>query len=191
MSDPRRDTLETWLRTHAPAEADERSHQRRMLALSAEEQAFGRGHFTPGHFTASAFVLAPDDSGFLLIHHVRLDRWLQPGGHIEPGDVDLLATARRELAEEVGIDDAELAAPGIFDLDVHGIPASRGEPEHEHFDVRFLFRARSRALRISSEAHAAAWVRFADLDPVQSDHSVLRAARKLAASALQTPVGRG
>lgn len=190
MSDPRRETLQIWLRAHAPAEADELTHQSRMLALSAQPEAFGRAHFTPGHFTASAFVLAPDDSGLLLIHHARLDRWLQPGGHVEPGDLDLLAAARRELAEEVGIEDAELAAPGIFDLDVHGIPAARGEPEHQHFDVRFLFRAASRQLRISSEAHAAAWVRFADLDPHQTDHSVLRAARKLATSALQAPAGR-
>ena len=187
MSDPRRDTLDRWLQALAPLEAEERTHRSRMLTLSAETGAFGRDHFTPGHFTASAFVLSPDDSGLLLIHHARLDRWLQPGGHVEPGDADLLATARRELAEEVGIDDAELAVPGIFDVDVHGIPAARGEPGHEHFDVRFLFRARSRELRISSEAHAAAWVRFADLDPLQTDHSVLRAAHKLATRALSPP----
>jgi 8-oxo-dGTP pyrophosphatase MutT (NUDIX family) len=188
MSDPRRDTLHTWLQALAPALAEERAHRSRMLTFAAQPGAFGRDHFTPGHFTASAFVLAPDDSALLLIHHARLDRWLQPGGHVEPGDADLLATARRELSEEVGVDDAELAAPGIFDVDVHGIPAARGEPGHEHFDVRFLFRARSRALRISSEAHAAAWVPFAELAPRQTDHSVLRAARKLATRALLPPV---
>jgi 8-oxo-dGTP pyrophosphatase MutT (NUDIX family) len=187
MPDLRRDTLDTWLQALAPVEAEDRAYRGRMLALSAQQGAFGRDHFSPGHFTASAFVLAPDDSGLLLIHHARLDRWLQPGGHVEPGDADLLAAARRELAEEVGIVDAELAAPGIFDIDVHGIPAARGEPHHEHFDVRFLFRARSRALRISSEAHAGTWVRFSDLDPKQADRSVLRVARKLAASALQPP----
>jgi 8-oxo-dGTP pyrophosphatase MutT (NUDIX family) len=185
MSDPRCDILEMWLQALAPVEAEERLHRSRMQTLSAQPGAFGRDHFTPGHFTASAFVLAPDDTGLLLIHHARLDRWLQPGGHVEPGDADLLATARRELAEEVGIEDAELAAPGIFDVDVHPIPPARGEPGHEHFDVRFLFRARSRELRLSSEARAAAWVRFADLDPRQTDRSVLRAAHKLTTHALQ------
>jgi 8-oxo-dGTP pyrophosphatase MutT (NUDIX family) len=186
MLDPRNSVLTEWLRAYAPTEPAERTHAERMLDLLTAQQPFIRSHFRPGHFTASAFVLAPEGQSLLLIHHVRLSRWLQPGGHIEASDRDLLAAARRELSEEVGIDDAALEVPGIFDIDVHTIPSFRAEPAHEHFDVRFLFRAKTRALRVSSEAHAAQWVPLSELDARDSDGSVLRVAGKILGSAERT-----
>ena len=119
----------------------------------------------------------------LLILHPKLGRWLQPGGHVEALDTDLLAAARREVEEEVGLAQLPLACEGIFDLDVHRIPPLGREPAHEHFDVRFLFRAPDRTLRVGAETEAkvAHWVSLAELDDDASDASVLRAARKLAA----------
>ncbi len=60
-------------------------------------------HFDPGHFTASGFVTDPTNSRMLVIHHRRLDMWLQPGGHVEPTDPTLLAAAVREVLEETGV----------------------------------------------------------------------------------------
>lgn len=190
MSDARSADLRALLSAHTPNEPDEREHLRRMLELLDSERPLSRAQYAPGHFTASAFVLAPDGGALLLIHHARLDRWLQPGGHVEADDAGLLAAARREVREEVGLDDVVLEQPRVFDVDIHPIPAGRGEPAHEHFDVRFVFRARTRAVQLSDEAHAARWVRFDELDPQSADRSVLRAVEKLRAAAEPTLAAR-
>jgi 8-oxo-dGTP pyrophosphatase MutT (NUDIX family) len=148
-----------------------------MLALLGES-CFSRNHFVPGHFTASAFILSPSREELLLILHAKLGLWLQPGGHVEDSDEDLLAAARREAAEEVGLDDLQLLSPGIFDIDIHDIPAGR-EPAHQHFDVRFLFSSASRRLVPASDARDARWVLFDEVAQHHSDDSVMRALRSI------------
>lgn len=99
-----------------------------------------------GHLTASAFVLRPSDRAVLLIHHRALNRYLQPGGHLDP-DEHPLDGARREAHEETRLPlgarvlDDGLAIP--FDVDSHLIPArpTKGEGAHYHFDYRYLFLA--------------------------------------------------
>jgi 8-oxo-dGTP pyrophosphatase MutT (NUDIX family) len=177
---PRRAPLEQWLRTHVPFDAEECTHRERMLTLvHAAGDPFARDHFTPGHFTASGFVLSPDGRSLLLIHHRKLNRWLQPGGHVERADTDIAAAARRELQEEVGLAQLPIEGAAIFDLDVHAIPALGREPAHEHFDVRFLFRASSFGLQAGSDARAARWVPLSQINEVESDRSVMRAVDKL------------
>jgi 8-oxo-dGTP pyrophosphatase MutT (NUDIX family) len=178
-----RSTVHALIAAHRPWDDPEALHRARMLELTAVPgDPLRRDHFAPGHFTASAFVLAPEREALLLVHHRKLDRWLQPGGHVEASDADLLAAARREVREETGIAELELERPGTFDLDVHPIPALGHELPHEHFDVRFLFRARTRELRVSAESKAVRWVALSELDGRVSDESVLRAVRKLTAS---------
>lgn len=183
---PRQAHLRRLLDAFEPRDAAESAHKARILRLiETTDQPLSRDQYTPGHVTASAFVTTPDGSALLLIHHSKLQRWLQPGGHIEPEDADVLAGARREVLEEVGIQELELARPGLFDVDVHDIPARGSQPAHQHFDVRFWFSTPSRQLRAGSDALAARWVDVADLldagapTHYPSDESVLRAVRKL------------
>jgi len=152
-----------------------------LRLLQSPGDPFSRAHTDPGHFTASAFVTSPAGDAILLIHHRKLGRWLQPGGHIEATDTDLLAAARRELDEEVGLRGLPLGADGAFDLDVHTIPAHGDEPAHQHFDVRFLFRAHSLALHAGDEVGAARWFSLTSIKTVETDDSVMRAVRKLGA----------
>jgi 8-oxo-dGTP pyrophosphatase MutT (NUDIX family) len=180
---PSREHLQNLLAAHRAQDAEERGHLARMLALlDVPEDPFVRAHFAPGHFTASAFIVAPDGDALLLIQHPKLRRWLQPGGHVESSDVDLLAAARREVHEEVGLRDLPTAVDGVFDLDVHRIPPLAREPAHEHFDVRFAFRAPDLDLRVGqdTEAKVARWFSLSEIEAGASDTSVLRAARKLA-----------
>jgi 8-oxo-dGTP pyrophosphatase MutT (NUDIX family) len=161
----RREWLRGMLLRYEPVAAGEVRDLSRMLELlSVPGDPFSREHFVPGHFTASAFVVSADRRSLLLVHHRKLDRWLQPGGHVEAVDADLIAAARREVLEETGLDRLELCREGIFDVDVHDFPARGDQPQHEHFDVRFLFRCiDSRNVGIGDEVHAARFFPLSDL----------------------------
>ena len=138
----RGDRLLDELRAYEPADAAESAHREAMLALLTNgDDAFSRAHFTPGHITASCYVI-DDAQRLLLHHHRRLDRWLQMGGHVDAGE-DSRVAALREGREESGLNDLALAHDGIFDLDVHAIPAGKGEPPHLHFDVRYFAATRT------------------------------------------------
>jgi 8-oxo-dGTP pyrophosphatase MutT (NUDIX family) len=128
-----------------------------------------------GHVTASAVVARPSGDSFLLVFHQKLDRWLQPGGHVEPDDPSVFDAALREAKEETGIGGlAEPLGDRILDLDVHAIPALRDEPAHFHYDVRFLLTADD----ARSPARGASWFSDAAIAPVDSDGSLIRAVRK-------------
>jgi 8-oxo-dGTP pyrophosphatase MutT (NUDIX family) len=186
----RRDHLHQLLLAHAPADATEARHRERMLSLlDVPGDPFARDHFGPGHFTASAFVLSPDGASLLLILHRKLGRWLQPGGHVDPDDADVIAAARREVAEETGLADvdADPRWPALLDLDVHAIPPHprSGEPGHEHFDVRVLLRARTATLAAGEDVRDARWYRLDEIAAIETDESVLRAVRKLEGHSFQ------
>jgi 8-oxo-dGTP pyrophosphatase MutT (NUDIX family) len=162
--------------------ADEREtsfKERMLLLLNSPPDPFDRDHYLPGHFTASSFVLSPNLDALLLIFHSKLRRWLQPGGHVDPRDTDMLAAARREATEETGIVALQPLGAGLFDVDIHTIPARNSSPQHEHFDLRYVLRAESTEFSAGSDALAARWVPLARVHTVESDESVQRAVRKL------------
>lgn len=99
------------------------------------------------HFTGSALIVDATGERVLFIHHRKLNRWLQPGGHAEAADGgDMLATALREAREETGLDVSVFpGAPQPLDVDVHTIPAKGELAMHAHLDVRFLLRAERKA----------------------------------------------
>jgi len=146
----------------------------------------------PGHVTASAWVTTPACDRFLLVHHRKLGRWLQPGGHAD-GDPDILSAALREAREETGLENLQIVDSGRkatpLDLDVHEIPArydAEGalvEDAHEHHDVRVLLIAHGDLTpRASHESHAVGWFGADELARVTSEESVLRMLRKTRAA---------
>ncbi|MEA2024478.1 MAG: NUDIX hydrolase [Actinomycetota bacterium] len=147
----------------------------RALELARSPGSADRDRFVPGHFTASGFVVSPDGSSLLLISHRRLGRWLQPGGHIDPEDTSPIAAAAREVTEETGVTVEPILAD-LIDLDIHQIPPRAPEPAHEHFDLRFAFRALDETLVASDEVFAAIWVPWENLNALAVGASVTRGA---------------
>jgi 8-oxo-dGTP pyrophosphatase MutT (NUDIX family) len=131
-----------------------------------------------GHVTGSAWIVNADGSQVLLTHHRKLDRWLQLGGHAD-GDPDVFAVAMKEAREESGLSDFEAVIEGIFDLDIHPIPARKSDPEHLHYDVRYLFRATGATdYVVSDESHDLRWVPLDEVTTLTTEDSMTRMVRK-------------
>jgi 8-oxo-dGTP pyrophosphatase MutT (NUDIX family) len=177
----RREPLLEDLSRYAAEDAAEAESLARMLRfLEGPLDPFAREN-PEGHFTGSAVVARPDGSAFLLVHHRKLGRWLQPGGHTETGDASVFETALREAREETGI--ARFGEPlgrRILDVDVHAIPARAADPAHFHFDVRYLLTsdARGHAERAEDPARPMVWLALAEALAAGVDASLSRALRK-------------
>lgn len=177
---------EQWPATQWPAE---QPLVERFLAFATAHADCLLRSCVPGHLTASAWILSADGQQALLLHHRKLGRWLQPGGHCD-GEPEVLQVALREAREESGLRDFVVLSPEAsrvvpLDLDIHAIPArpprppAPGEPEHLHYDVRFLLQALpGQSLCLSDESHALRWFAPAEWEAVTQEPSVLRLAAK-------------
>lgn len=152
-------TLLERLEAHRPLDDRESADLARMKRAAARvPPPLTRKDF-PEHFTASAVVVSADGRKVCLLLHAKLNRWLQPGGHCEPGDGGVERSALREAREETGLQ-LELAS-GLLDVDAHVIPARKDEPEHTHLDLRFLVRQVGGELAHDpNESHGARWLEW-------------------------------
>jgi 8-oxo-dGTP pyrophosphatase MutT (NUDIX family) len=173
-----RDALRKQLQRHLPADPREREMTARLLAFVEENPACFSRSLRAGHVTGSAWVVDPGRTCAVLVYHRRLERWLQPGGHCE-ADGSVQATALREAQEETGLRTLRLASPEIFDVDIHLIPARGAEPDHLHYDIRYLLEADpAEPLRASSESRAVQWMGLERIPEFTTEESVLRMVRK-------------
>jgi 8-oxo-dGTP pyrophosphatase MutT (NUDIX family) len=146
-----------------------------ILALLARSpEPFSRRQFNPGHITCTGLVLSPGRDRILLVLHRRLQRWLLPGGHVEPDDPLIGDAGRREVVEETGAILRPDASPRLVGVDVHGIPPRRDEPFHLHHDLIFRFQATSDAFQTSDEVREVAWCSDAEFDRYQLPGSIRR-----------------
>jgi 8-oxo-dGTP pyrophosphatase MutT (NUDIX family) len=180
------------LYSYQPHDERERAYLEKTISfLQSCRNPFSRN--TPaGHITVSAVLVDNRLEHLLLLWHKKLERWLQPGGHCEPGvDDTLVDAALRELEEETGVQPAQVEQllSGPFDVDVHEIPARGTEAAHLHYDLRYLFReSQDSGLEIvfdREESGGYAWRRVAELCR-EEDSSISRYARKIAATTVDT-----
>lgn len=160
-----RDLVDTYLERHPT----ERGRLVRLLAALDETDDPTSRATLPGHITCSAVVIDRDQR-VLHVDHRASGLALAPGGHVDVVDRTLLAAALREVHEEVGIRSGDLCLTPQFlgspiDIDIHDIAArpDKSEPEHQHFDVRFVFylaREVPAILLQDEEVSGAEWLPF-------------------------------
>ncbi len=161
--------------------ADQRAAQsleRTRTLLEQSRAPFSRFNFDPGHVTASGVVLAPERDRVLLAFHRRLRRWLQPGGHVEPHDRNLEATARREVLEETGVELDPYITPVLIGVDVHRIPAKSDEPPHFHHDLVFRFVASGDGAIDPEWGRDVQWYALDGLDQCDADLALRRSVER-------------
>ncbi|GAB3928898.1 hypothetical protein GCM10011575_13680 [Microlunatus endophyticus] len=96
----------------------------------------GWARSSPGrHLTASAMIISAAGDQVLLTLHRKIGRWLQTGGHLEPGDRDLPSAALREATEESGLADLRLGP--LLLLSRHQVVCGPATPTF-HLDLQFL-----------------------------------------------------
>ena len=166
------------VRQFAAAPEEEKSRELILSLLEHTEAPFSRHQFHPGHITCTAVVLHPVRDAVLLMHHHRHQRWLLPGGHVEPEDETLGGAARREAIEETAVRIVPGAPALLAGMDVHAIPERKREPFHLHHDLVFAFAAESEALETSEEAPQVAWCALEEFVLYQVPPNILRAAQR-------------
>ena len=168
------------LNNHSTRFMDEAGFVARARAfVEANADCFDRDHW-PAHVTGSAWVVSPDRSRVLMMHHRKLNQWFQPGGHAD-GDADILRVALRETVEETGLETrhVKLLHMEVFDVDVHSIAASEHDPRHEHIDIRFLVEIDdSLPVPGNDESHEVLWVRLNEVSVYNNNRSTWRMTEK-------------
>lgn len=177
--DQNRLDFESALQLYQPDNQLEEDFRLRMLELLNYPNCFERS-LLHGHFTGSAWVVDIDRKKVLLTHHAKLNKWLQLGGHAD-GDSNMHRVASKELREESGRNDFKLTSIAFFDIDIHTIPAKKDVPEHEHYDVRYLFLGDSELpLEKNHESNELAWVSYEELsEKVDANDSIMRMLNKI------------
>lgn len=183
-----REHLRALLNAHTAHDDEEAASLTQMRALiQTLPEPFSR-HQPKAHFTGSALVLDETYQRIALIHHAKLGRWLQPGGHAESEDQGLMhLTALREAQEETGCDVVLFRdSTQPIDVDAHRIPARGDEHEHWHLDLRYLVVARNSAAMSfnPSESLDARWVTFEEALSIIEEGPLRRLIRKGAARLL-------
>ncbi len=153
-----RNNLLNLLQEYKPTESEVKNKQDIINFVNKYSNCFERS-LEIGHITASAWLLSKDMSKALLMHHNKLDIWVQVGGHCD-GNPNVLEVAIKEAQEESGINNITPVSDKIFDIDIHLVPDYKNVKAHYHYDIRFLLRVNSNEDFVqNSESKELRWVR--------------------------------
>lgn len=140
------------------------------------QNIFTRKNFE-GHVTVSGLVISSNKK-VLVIFHNRLQKFLQPGGHIEKDDKNIIFSATREVREETNLNNIELCSWCLENnspimIDTHKIPENKqkNESEHYHHDFMFVFITKEEGITLdTNEVSDFCWV---SIDEVMKNDSVI------------------
>lgn len=127
-----------------------------------------------GHITTSALVIKKvgGKEKVLVLWHKTFQKYMQPGGHIDPPDKTCFEASVREVKEEAGLD-VEIG-DGVFgeipiSIDAHPIAKNEKKIEeaHIHFDLCFLLRLKNENQEIKNEDEGvddAQWIDISEIN---------------------------
>lgn len=138
----------------------------------------------PLHVTASALVVEPSSLRVLLRWHKRLGRWLQVGGHGDPGESDPWDIAIREAREETGLEDLHALKASLertpIQIVIVPVPGKNDEPPHEHVDVRYVLATAQPDKAVAETPDAPLrWLTIADAETEAEEENFRELLRRL------------
>lgn len=160
------------LANYTPFDEIEAGHLKSVCEfISRGGDLFSRSNLE-GHINGSGFLMNADLTKLLMTHHKALDKWLQFGGHSD-GDENTMNVAARETMEESGIENFKPLINGIADIDVHPIPENKkkGEPEHLHYDIRFIFTTDESEYIVSDESNDLRWLTLDEFKQLETNEA--------------------
>jgi hypothetical protein len=144
----KRALLQQLLQDYNPIDQEEQLFKQQLVEFVEQHENCFERSLEIGHVTASAWLVNNDNSKALLMHHTKLDRWFQLGGH-----------CIKKAQEESGITTIVPVQAAIFDIDIHVIPEFKGIPAHYHYDVRFLLQVKGDDTIVqNSESKELRWI---------------------------------
>lgn len=166
------------LQQHTPSDGNEKEMVKETIRFVQTHPDCLLRTLYIGHLTASAWITDESRNYVLLIHHHKLDKWFQLGGHAD-GESDLRKAALTEAREESGLHLFTFVSDTVFDVDTHLIPARLHEPAHIHYDIRFLLEAdKNEPLMRNHESKGLEWVAVEQVAALNNSESILRMLRK-------------
>jgi len=141
------------------------------------------------HFTATAYIIK--DGKTLLINHKKLNKWLPPGGHIDPNETPAEA-ASREVREETGLEIEFIRQENVwinrwnaksFDRPylclLEEIPAHGGKPTHKHIDMIYLATPIGGIETANTEEiHEMRWFSIEEIEKMEGDVEIFEETRE-------------
>ena len=168
------------LKQHQTRFMEEAAFSRRAISFVEQNEDCFYRELWPMHVTGSTWVVNSRRDRVLLLHHKKLDKWFQPGGHAD-GDADILNVALKETSEETGLDadHIRLVSENIFDVDMHVINANVRDPRHQHIDIRFLVEMDDDiVVPGNDESHDIIWVSLNQVSRYNNNRSTSRMVEK-------------
>lgn len=145
-----------------------------ILFLKEGKDIYNKNNYD-GHLCGSSWIVDSKEEKALLIHHPKLKKWMQPGGHLEENEIPY-ETAIRELKEEtnININNVRNKKEILIDAGIHEFKHS-SKPEHIHYDLRYYFDVNSKKVNIKSEEGVEIkWVKFQDIPDLDMDGTLTR-----------------
>ena len=138
----------------------------------------------PLHVTASALIVHPPTGRVLLRWHQRQQAWLQVGGHGDPEETDPLAIVAREAAEETGLADlVPWPDAEVKHVVIVNVPPGKGEPAHQHADVRFFMATQApEAIRPESANAPLRWLSLPEAHDLTSEPNLRETVTRMESS---------